>query len=220
MTRMILLLGPTIMIFFGLQVMGSVPLTFLLFYGWLSAVPFGEMLLVKRQKWPETLQHFGLVIKRKNVYHGIYLGIFCFFAIVLSGYFLQSCFFDKANLQNLLVKWHFSGNLLPWLVLTIMFVNPFLEEIYWRGYLFTKLEGKLGKRGIMFLTSLFYSLYHFLSVIPLFNWPYHIFVIIPVFFAGIVWAYMRIKSNSLIGSIACHILADSGIMAVYALFLR
>ncbi|MFI8714073.1 CPBP family intramembrane glutamic endopeptidase [Brevibacillus brevis] len=73
---------------------------------------------------------------------------------------------------------------------------------------------------LSFGSSLFYSLYHFLSIIPLFSWPYNIAMILPVFLAGMIWGYMRDKSNSLMGSIVSHILADSGIMAVYLVFLK
>jgi membrane protease YdiL (CAAX protease family) len=62
-------------------------------------------------------------------------------------------------------------------------------------------------------------LYHFLSVIPLFAWPYNVFMVVPVFAAGLIWGYMRARSDAVAGGIVSHILADGGIMAVYLLFL-
>ncbi|MBG9943797.1 type II CAAX endopeptidase family protein [Brevibacillus formosus] len=220
MKHVLLFLGPTIMIFLGLQVMSSVPVTFLLFYGWLFAVPFVDMIVLKRNTWRDTFRQIGLGTNRSNMYHGILTGLLSFFTIIVAGYFFHSFLFDKDELQNLLVQWDFSGNLVVWLILVLLVINPFLEEIYWRGYLFKKLDGKQTKRTMILLTSLFYSLYHFLSIIPLFSWPYNIAMILPVFLAGMIWGYMRHKSNSLMGSIVSHILADSGIMAVYLLFLK
>lgn len=220
MALLLLLLGPTLMIFLGLQVMSSVPLTFLLFYGWLMVVPFGERLFLKKRTLPDTFQHVGLVMNRKNVLLGFCLGILFFLTIILSGYFFHRFLFDLTTLQQTLAKWHFSGNLLIWLILVLILINPFLEEIYWRGYLYQKLEGKMPPAAIILLTSLCYSAYHLLSVIPLFTWPFNVVAVLPVFFAGLIWGYMRHRSKSLAGSILCHLLADGGIMAVYLFFLK
>lgn len=220
MNLVLLFLGPTLMIFLGLQVMSSVPLTFLLFYGWLFAVPAVEWFVIRRKTRKETFRQMGLVFNRKNVYHGVATGLLFFLTILLAGYFFHSFLFDHDDLQALLADWQFSGDLVIWLILVLLVINPFLEEIYWRGYFLKKLEGKRSVRAILLLTSLFYSLYHFLSIIPLFSWPYNIMMVVPVFIAGMIWGYMRFKSNSLVGSIVSHILADAGIMAVYILFLR
>lgn len=220
MNLVLLFLGPTMMIFLGLQVMSSVPLTFLLFYGWLFAIPFVELIVLKKNTWTAALRQVGFVAHRPNMVQGILTGLLFFMAIVLGGYFFHSYLFDKEDLQHVLTQWSFSGNLVVWLILVLLLINPFLEEIYWRGFLANKLEGKWKRPTILLLTSFFYTLYHFLSVIPLFNWPYNIAMVIPVFVAGLIWGLMRYKSKSLLGSIASHILADAGIMAVYLLFLR
>jgi len=208
------------MIFFGLHVMSSVPATFLLFYGWLFSVPAVEMFVIKRSTWKDASRQMGLVFNRRNLYHGLFTGLLFFLTIILAGCFFHSFLFDQNDLQALLIQWDFSGNLVVWLILVLLIINPFLEEIYWRSYIGRKLEGKRTKRTIILLTSLFYSLYHLLSIIPLFSWPYNIMMVIPVWIAGMIWGFMRYKSNSLVGSIISHILADAGIMAVYVLFLR
>lgn len=220
MNLVLLFLGPTLMIFLGLQIMSSVPVTFLLFYGWLFAVPAVEWFVIKIKTRKEAFRQMGLVFNRKNVYHGIATGLLFFLTILLAGYFFHGFLFDHDDLQALLADWQFSGDLVIWLILVLLVINPFLEEIYWRGYFIKKLEGKRSVRTIILLTSLFYSLYHFLSIIPLFSWPYNIMMVLPVFIAGMIWGYMRYKGNSLMGSIVSHILADAGIMAVYILFLR
>lgn len=219
MNLALLFLGPTMMIFLGLQVMSSVPLTFLLFYGWLFAVPFVELIVLKRNTLSGALRQMGFVAHRSNMVQGILTGLFFFMTIVLGGYFFHSFLFDKEDLQHVLIQWSFSGDLVVWLILVLLLINPFLEEIYWRGYLANKLEGKWSKPNILLLTSFFYTLYHLLSVIPLFKWPYNFAIVIPVFVAGLIWGWMRYKSKSLLGSIASHILADAGIMAVYLIFL-
>lgn len=208
------------MILIGLQGLSSVPITFLLFYGWLFVVPIGERLILKRKTWSDTLLQLGLGEKRNHILHGFYTGGLFFLSIVMAGYYFHPYVFDPSNLAHVLATWNFSGNLTGWLMLVLILVNPILEEIYWRGYVFTKLNGNMKTTHVVWITALFYSLYHFLSVIPLFNWPYNMLVMIPVFLAGMIWGYMRSTSNSVAGSIVSHILADAGIMAVYVWFLN
>lgn len=219
MNILLLLLGPTIMIFLGLQVLGSVPATFLIFYGWLALVPLSDLLFWKKWKVGKALKELSIILHWKNAIYGSATGILFLLLIVLGGFFFHSFLFERAHLLKLLESWKFSGNLAVWLIVILMFINPVLEEVYWRGYLYQKLAGKRSPRTVILLTSFFYSLYHLLSVIPLFAWPYNLAMVIPVFIAGVIWGYIRFLHRSLIGSILSHILADVGIMAVYLLFL-
>ncbi|MEJ8548808.1 CPBP family glutamic-type intramembrane protease [Brevibacillus borstelensis] len=140
MRLLLLLCGPSAMILIGLQGMGSVPLTFALFYSWLLLVPLGDMLTGRGKKISEAMKDCGLVFKRKNMYDGICTGILFFLAIVLAGYFFHSHVFEKEKLPSLLMAWNFSGDHLIWLILILLSVNPFLEELYWRGYIYTRLS--------------------------------------------------------------------------------
>lgn len=219
MKLLLLLCGPAVMILIGLQGVGSVPVTFVLFYSWLLLVPLVDMLLRKEKKLSQAMRDCGLVFRRKNMYSGMSTGIFFFLAILLGGYFFHSHVFHREKLQSLLIEWNFSGDHLIWLILILLSVNPFLEELYWRGYIFHRLANTYKQHTAIFFTASFYTLYHFLSVIPLFAWPYNVFMVVPVFAAGLIWGYMRARSDAVAGGIVSHILADGGIMAVYLLFL-
>ncbi len=214
----VLLLGPTIMIFLGLQLFSSVPITFLLFYGWLLLVPLLNVLISKGLQARDAFRHFGLVVLRKNALIGISSGILFFLLILVAGSFFHPYLFDRSGLLQLLERWNFSGRFVMWLVLILMLINPILEEVYWRGYIHHKLE-KQRPGTVILLTAFFYSLYHFLSVIPLFAWPFNVMMVIPVFLAGLIWGSIRHRYSSVLGSIISHVLADTGIMAVYLLYL-
>ncbi|MDF2678896.1 MAG: putative rane-bound metalloprotease [Brevibacillus sp.] len=219
MTLFFLLLGPTMMLFFGLQIGSNVPLAFLLFYGWLALVPVFDFLLLKKMSLQDALHQVGFVCDRKNALVGSATGICFFLFIVTGGYLFHSVLFDRASLSQLLVKWQFTGDVTGWLIAILVFLNPLLEELYWRGYLLHKLTGRHKARTAIFLAAFFYSLYHLLSVIPLFSAPYNVMMVVPVFAAGLFWGYLRNRQRSLFGSIISHMLADAGIMTVYLLFL-
>ncbi|MCP1310571.1 CPBP family intramembrane glutamic endopeptidase [Paenibacillus tyrfis] len=80
-------------------------------------------------------------------------------------------------------------------------------------------DGRVSPAMAVFLTSLFYSLYHVLSIVPIFERPWNIVLVLPVFAAGLFWGWMRLRHASLTGSVLSHSFADAGIMCVYFLYL-
>ncbi|MFB0843335.1 CPBP family intramembrane glutamic endopeptidase [Paenibacillus oleatilyticus] len=216
-----LFLGPTVMIAAGLQGMHSVPLTFALFYGWLLLVPLGSYVLHRRTG---ALADSQVQTERKRQKTDILLGIgsgAAFFgAIVAAAVQFHPLFLDIPRLKGLLQAWHFSGEHTIWLVLVLLVLNPLLEETYWRGYVLRKLtDGRIRPAMAVFLTSLFYSLYHVLSIVPIFERPWNIGLVLPVFAAGLFWGWMRLRHASLTGSVLSHSFADAGIMCIYFLYL-
>ncbi|GAA4846357.1 hypothetical protein GCM10023310_25420 [Paenibacillus vulneris] len=98
------------------------------------------------------------------------------------------------------------------LVIVLTLVNPILEEWYWRGFLLHKLHAK---KSALWISSLFYSLYHGIVLLPLFELPLSLLSCIPVFAAGMIWGWMSSKYRSLCGSILSHAMAEAGIMVLY-----
>ncbi|RDI45451.1 CPBP family intramembrane glutamic endopeptidase [Falsibacillus pallidus] len=207
----ILLLGPTLMIFIGLNLAGNILLTFSLFYGWLFLVPFLNRKISSENKLVPS--------KKKSAAAGIISGILCMLLIFGSCSIFLNTLFDVENLRNVLNKWDFSGRNAAWLVLILIFINPFLEENYWRSYMMEKLKNKAGSGIAILITSAFYSLYHLLSLLPMMEWPYNFIAVLPVFAAGLLWGYFRNRYQSLIAPIISHILADFGIMLVYLIWI-
>ncbi|WP_064093613.1 CPBP family intramembrane glutamic endopeptidase [Rossellomorea aquimaris] len=211
--RISLLLGPTIMIFLGIQIYQNVPLTFILFYGWLAFFP---MIEIMRKTYIPTL----LELKREQMVVGLMSGLVAFILIFGSAFFLLNHFFEVQSVKQLLNDWGFSGHYNWYLVVFLIVLNPIFEEIYWRDYMLNKLRVTISMRKVVLITSFFYCLYHLLTLIPLMNWPLNIFAVIPVFLGGVIWAYFRLKFNSISTSILSHSLADGGIMFVYIIFLN
>lgn len=214
MKLLLLLIGPTFMILIGLTLFESVPLTFLLFYGWLLSVP----LISKRNKSGNN--YLSKFTKKKlSVIAGLSSGILCYSAIIWTFTLLLDSMVDLPSLRKMLVDWGFTGSQLIWIVLILILINPLLEEMYWREFMYTELFQRFGAVASILMTSCFYSLYHLLSVIPMFTFPLNIISVLPVFLAGVLWGYFRYKLNSIFASIISHILADIGIIIVYFLYI-
>lgn len=210
MKRLFLLIGPAFMIFIGLQVLESVIIAFLLFYSWLLAVP----LLAGGVPWERF----------KTTSRAVLLGFgsgLLFFLFIYGGlHWLHIYFIDIDQLRDLLWEWGFSGQGEIWLVLILLMVNPILEEVYWRGFIYEKLRKEGTAKFAILMTSAFYTLYHLLSVIPIFNGFYGLAAVIPVFIAGLIWGYMRERTGSITAAIIGHVLGDMGIIFVYWFIIR
>ena len=210
MKRIFLLVGPTIMIFIGLQMIGSVTATFLLFYSWLLIVP------LLGHGFPQE----RLKVTRKAILLGVGSGLL-FFLFIFGGLkWLHIYLLDINQLRVLLFEWGFSASGEIWLVLILLVANPILEEIYWRGYIYEKLKMEGTARYAILMTAAFYTLYHLLSVIPIFEGVYGVIAAVPVFIAGMFWGYIREKTGTITAAVIGHVLSDIGIICVYWFIIR
>ncbi|MGI5840492.1 MAG: CPBP family intramembrane glutamic endopeptidase [bacterium] len=219
MALILWLLGPTLTIYIGLHIMDSVPLTFILFYGWLVIVPVFDTVIRERYSFRLALEFFGLKLSQGSLAAGFVTGILCLVTIFAGISWLQPYFFEVTYLRKLLQEWGFSGRYVYGMVLILFLVNPVLEEIYWRGFMAAKLKdyGSFGAVNLIIAAS--YGLYHILSIAPMFKWPLNVLGAAPVFLAGLLWGGLRYKYGSLAGPIISHMLADAGIMLIYFKYL-
>ncbi|MFC5602792.1 CPBP family intramembrane glutamic endopeptidase [Sporosarcina koreensis] len=197
------------MIYIGLIIFNNVPITFLLFYGWLLFVPLIIYMIGGRQRI-NLKKHLSV----QSLWVGLTSGIIFFLAIFGGITILKDSVLNVTELKLILAEWNFTGNLVIWLMIFLIAINPLLEEYYWREFMYNRLLEKVSARQTMVITSFFYSLYHLLSLIFIFNFPFNVIAVFPVFIAGIIWAYLRFKLKSITASIISHSLADLGIMMV------
>ncbi|MFZ7102621.1 MAG: CPBP family intramembrane glutamic endopeptidase [Peptococcaceae bacterium] len=214
-----ILCGPSVLILLGLKYLASVPWTFVLFYSWLFFIPFFDLLISRRYSFSKTLERLGISYEKRSVLWGFLSGIFSFLIICGGLLWLHEYFFDINYLKGLLASWNFSGRYVLLLSLVLIFINPLLEEVYWRGYAWQELELRSNAKITNLLTAFFYSLYHLISLNYIFIWPFNIMGVGFVFLAGVIWGCLRSYFNSLWGPIISHVLADLGIITIYLKFI-
>ncbi|HSI66365.1 MAG TPA: type II CAAX endopeptidase family protein [Planococcus sp. (in: firmicutes)] len=204
------LIGPALMIFIGLQLLGNVVITFLLFYSWLFAVPLFDRSFSKKR----------FQINRQTAFIGIGSGLLIFTIIFGGLQWLHIYLLDINQLRVLLLEWGFSGPGEIGLMLILLILNPIAEEIYWRGYMFEKLKEHGSAFYTVWMTSIFYAFYHLLTVFPIFQGIFGIVAVLPVLIGGLIWGFMREKTGSVTATIISHGLADLGIVCVYWFIIR
>ncbi|MGC5323881.1 CPBP family intramembrane glutamic endopeptidase [Brevibacillus sp. SYSU BS000544] len=213
-------LAPTVLVAIGLHVAHSVTLTFALFFSWLAVVPLIDHLVVQKQSLSQAVGIWGLTVTARQALIGFGLGISFTLALLIGAYFLHDMLFDVKHLRSLLEKWHFSGNQSGLLLVVLVLLNPILEEIYWRGYLQSRNGQAPGSIRSLLLTSLWFTAYHLVVIIPIFNWPFCVVAALSIYTAGVLWGWIRDRSHSLFAPVLSHMLADLGIVIIYILYVQ
>ncbi len=98
----------------------------------------------------------------------------------------------------------------------ISLFHSFLEEYYWRWFLFREIGNVMSRKSAILLSSLAFTLHHVLIVhayVPLsILWSGTILFSIPVFLAGCIWAAQYARNWSLSEVWISHVLVDAALM--------
>ncbi|OZI12008.1 hypothetical protein CEW92_08575 [Bacillaceae bacterium SAS-127] len=99
-----------------------------------------------------------------------------------------------------------------WLLFAI--INPFFEELYWRGLLLDAARKLFPKSIAVAYSTVFFVLSHPLmwGVFSIANAHYHVFIYLTIL--GVVWSYTYFQTQSLRWVMLSHFFVDIGIMTV------
>jgi len=220
LNRYVIGLAPTVLVAIGLHVAHRVTLTFTLFFIWLAIVPLIDHLVIQKQSLSRVVGVWGLTGTIQQALIGLGLGIFFTLAILIGAYYMHDMLFDIEHLRSWLEQWHFTGNQSVLLFVVLVLLNPILEEIYWRAYLPSRTGQTPGSFRNLLLASLWFTAYHLVVIIPIFNWPFNVLAALSIYAAGLLWGWIRDRSHSLLAPILSHMLADLGIVIIYMLYIQ
>ena len=217
-------LVPPACIYLCLIVLGSAALTFLVFYlGICTLIPAADGLIHHRSHrrfMGRTFRiHLGLVYSPRALGEGILSGAVFAGAVIAFFTLLRESLIDEERLRAVLANWNIDRSAALPLFFAMILANPVFEEFYWRGFIIHRFRGTLRPPLGMILSSMGYASYHLITAGFLFGPISGLLLSLPVFFAGLFWGGMRLRNESLFGGILSHLLADAGIMAVYALYI-
>lgn len=180
-----------------------------IFLGTIGAVcvctrtPIRELLNIRKPKKAKTLFWF--------------LGLS--YVAIIAGFFLFKNMIDLDALrQSLLDKEGLTKRNCLYVFSYIILCNSFLEESFFRGFLFRGL--KKNRRAAYLLSSLLFALYHIGIVGSWFNPLVLVVCIIGLMLAGIVLDFVSEHYDSLFASYAVHACANLAIntIGVYMIF--
>lgn len=153
-------------------------------------------------------------LDRKRLKLGFLFGISAF-AIVLAGYFL---FRGAIDLNSIAKELQSKSKITPanfiFVGLYITIMNSFLEEFFFRGFIFLNLYNE-GKQRLAYLySSVLFGLYHIAIFKTWFDIKLILLCLLGLISVGFIFNWLNTKSNNFINSWLVHILADSAIILI------
>lgn len=164
----------------------------------------------------ETLLE-GLKIKkmtRKDLLFGLASGS-VFFIILLIAYYILGSFIDfNSILAELQTKLKITPLGFIFVALYITLGNSFLEEFFFRGYIFLNLYENGMKWTAYLYSALLFALYHIIIFKSWFTPPIMALAIFGLASVGVIFNWMDLKSKNFLNSWIAHALADAAIMLI------
>lgn len=137
---------------------------------------------------------------------------------IAGSYFLLRDIVDVAGIAENLTARGISANVYPFIALWIVLVNPFMEEYFWRGFVFYRgyqlAKGKFMKRAVLYGSGVLFALHHTIIVEEWFSWWQFLLVTIFLSFAGVVFNLLYRRSGSILPSFIVHFLADATLAVI------
>ena len=220
-TTIILSLLASLSIFLGVGVFKNVIVTFVLFHIIVCLlIPLFDLIFAGGKTPSEAAKVLGMKNLEQGVVPGLSLGLVFSVSIFLFFYFFSDSIMDAGQIRELLAVWNVGSMNIVLFLFFMIVANSILEEVYWRGYIFSRLKGMTTTRNIILFTSLFYCSYHLITTLYIFPVVYSLLLTLVVFIAGLIWGYLRDRYDSLAAPVISHLLADLSIMLVYLVYIR
>lgn len=154
------------------------------------------------------------ILSKNDFKLGIILGISCFVILIIS-YFIFKSFIDFESIITELEdksKITTSNFILVGLYITLG--NSFLEEFFFRGFIFLNLY-EIGYKKLAYVYSSFlFGIYHIAIFKTWFNVWITILALFGLISIGMVFNYINTKCKNFLNSWIVHILADSAIILI------
>jgi len=188
-------------------------------YGWqtmlkwilLFLVPF--LLYWKNESLVLSTGKFSRIV----FLYGIPLGIIAALAIIIAYLQLQDQI-DWSLLKSYLDKKNITATTFFLVFSYITFGNSFLEELFFRGWVFRTLSSRNTSFAYIF-SSLLFALYHLSIFVTWFSGWILLFVLFGLFMSGCLFAFLYHKTASIWSAWIVHIFADTAIVVIgYLLF--
>lgn len=156
-------------------------------------------------------------LHKKEILKVALLGTFTFI-MVIAGYFIFRQFIDLENIALELAKIGVTPLNFIFIAFYITFLNSFLEEFFFRGYIFSSLADEGKTKCAFIISALMFAIYHIGIFLTWFSWWISLIALLGLFVGGLIfnWANYSSRNSGLNirNSWVIHIAADMAIMIV------
>lgn len=177
-----------------------------------TIIPFVHIKLMKKSSVKD-----GLNLRRfetSTFKLGLILGA-ASFAIIIAAYFIFGGYIDfNGIVQELQTKSKVTSANFIFVGLYITFCNSFLEEFFFRGFIFLNLYNQGFKKLAYIYSSVLFGVYHIAIFKTWFNPLLIGLVLFGLISVGIIFDWIDTKTENFMNSWLVHILADSAIIII------
>ena len=158
--------------------------------------------------------------KQKGLLPAIALGV-GIYVVILGGYFLVSRFFDFSQIAGALTNnaGVTKENFL-YVSLYISFANSFLEEFFFRGFVFTNLKQHSGRKLAYIFSAAAFSMYHVAMMIGWFSPALFLLVMVGLVVGGMIFNWLNEKLDTIYCSWLTHMFANFAINTIGFMLLK
>lgn len=137
------------------------------------------------------------------------------FAVVIGAYFLLQDFINFPFIINeLQTKSKITAANFIFIAIYVTFGNSFLEEFFFRGFIFLNLK-HLGSEKLAYIFSaLLFALYHIAIFQTWFSFSMTLVALFGLLTIAIIFNWLNTKTNTFINSWIVHIMADIAIILI------
>lgn len=178
-------------------------------------IPFAFALFVMRERlgkalrrivqpWPERRGNNGMRLASAVA---VLAGV-----VIVGAYVVLGKFVDLGGIAQDLTKNGITREVYPYIALWIVFINPFKEEFFWRGFVFQQAynyaTSAWGRNMALFGTGVLFALHHIIIFAEWFNWWQFALATFFLSCAGIVLNYLYLRAGSIWAPWLVHTVAD------------
>lgn len=140
---------------------------------------------------------------------------FGIYSFIIIAYFILKNFIDLDNIQNILNdSLNESKSNFIYVALYISFINSFLEEFFFRGFIFLNLNKTMTPSQSYSISAFAFSIYHVAILSNWFNPILFIVALISLFVGGLIFNVLNEKNENIYSSWLVHMFANFAINTI------
>ncbi|MGP4109190.1 CPBP family intramembrane glutamic endopeptidase [Virgibacillus sp. L01] len=152
----------------------------------------------------------GIDTRRLKISAGLGIGAFL---ILFGAYLVLKEHIDFTQISENLAQKNITGDTFLFISIYIIVGNSFLEEIFFRGFIFKNLQQKHRLFAYIYSSFLF-AIYHTAIFLTWFNIGLFLLALFGLFSVGLVFNWLNENSSNIYNSWLVHIIADSAIIII------
>lgn len=156
-------------------------------------------------------RHFNI---NKHSFREVFVLSLSVLVVILVAYFMLQDFIELDSIKNdLMRRMSIGRSMFFFAAFYTIFINAFIEEYFFRGYIFRLLYERHKTVGYVF-SALLFAIYHVGILGTWFSLPMLFLILLGLFIGGMIFNYYVYKTGSFLASYIIHIAADIAVVII------